>query len=601
MKPIFSTDDDESRQKECIELMKKKFQEISNLETEYEIIQVLNGGKSGASIQKVRHRTTGEEVVLKIYKTDKYNPIDLDPKTVSRPVREIYTTCVMSGTEGFPTVYDFGIITDKEDKNNYLYLISELVSGEPMNEVDMSRFSSEQKASILLQLLNLLYVAKHKLGKFIHNDLHPGNIFIDTGKFYTSEINFGPTDRRKFKQPHPKVTIIDFDLSVSKRYSKDPNLRHGIALPASVFEWISKIFKFNITQIGKILTKSSIGETEDLTIWNVYYIGLSMLQWQQSHSRITEDDINKVIHDAVMCDNLEGCLSHPYINDNMNDTRTQYRGGEPEFTPPIISEERKEIEKHLNLIIDTMLEPIGLDAIGKSFMESYSELNKVYYFQHGTSIPYDKLEKIIFFLRFTVAPEKVLTLKIDSCLTGNLGNLNVDVILPDTILIKLFLKDKKVEIVFIPEDNGLKITNITHQRWFSIFESLVLRPFLYFINPIIHNIAIISSDQPIGSTVLKANYSTRRNDSKELTTVIPPPPSDIEFKEQIENIMKYFIPTLFRNIHIFKRTVSYQAMIEEDDDVVLVGDFVEKEWSDIVEKILKSDTKNLLTSIFGSK
>jgi hypothetical protein len=327
-----------------------------------------------------------------------------------------------------------------------------------------------------------------------------------------------------------------------------------------------------------------------------------MLQWQQSHARITEDDVNKVIHDAVMCDNLEGCLSHPYINDNMNDTRTPYRGGEPDFTPPIISDERKEIETYLNLIIDTMLEPIGLDAIGKSFMESYSELNKVYYSQHGTSIPYDNLEKIIFFLRFTVVPEKAQTLKIDSCLTGKLGNLNVHVILPDTILIKLFLKDKKVEIVFVPEDNGLKIRNITHQtRLLSFFESLVVRPFLYFINPIIHNIAITSSDQPIGSTVFKANYSATRNDSKEFTTVIPPPPNDIELKEQIENIMKYFIPTLFRNIHIFKPTVSYQAMIEEESGVVLTGDFVEKEWSDIVGKILQSDTKNFLSRIFGSK
>ena len=587
MEAIFSTIDDESRQKKCIELMKEKFQEIKNIETEYEIITTLNGGKSGALIQKVRHRKTSNEVVLKTYKTEKYNPRDLDTNTVSRPVREIYTTCVMSGTEGFPTVYDFGI-----DENNYLYLISELVSGEPMNRVDMSIFSSEQKAAILLQILNLLYVAKHKLGKFIHNDLHPGNIFIDTSKFYTSKINFGTLDTRKFKEPHPKVTIIDFDLSVSKRYSRDPNPRMGLTIPLSVIEWISNIF--NVQSVYKILLKSFIGQTEDLKIWNVYYIGLSMLQFGQSHSTITEDDINKLIDDAIMCDTLETCLTHPYINDNMNDTRTQYRDGEPEFTPPSISDERKEIEKQINLIIDTMLKPLGLEGIGNSFMESYANLNEIYFDHYKTNLPY---EKVILSVLFFVVPIKTQILKIDSCLTGSLGNLNVHVILPDKVIIKLFLKDKKIEIEFI--SSGLTITNVTHRyRFLAPVERIISGFFLYFANPIIFDLNIRSSEHHIGSTDFTINFVARKIGRSKYETVIPPN-ADIDFKQQIENIMRCVIPTLFKNKDIFEPTVLYQAMTQEENGIILLGNPVEQDWTELIEKINKKIAKNLLSGIFG--
>ena len=591
MEPIFSIDDDKFRQQKCIELMKEKFDKISDPKSEYTSVEKLSGGKSGATIEIVKHKKTGKEVVLKIYKTETYNPLDLDTDKGSRPLREIYTTCVMSGTEGFPLVYNFGILT--ENKNNYLYLISELVSGEPMSRVNMAAFISEEKAAILLQLLNLLFVAKNKLGIFIHNDLHPDNIFIDSTK-YSGEINFG---KRRFKESKPKVSIIDFDLAVSKKYPQDPNPRKGMGiLPSSVVLWISKIF--NLTNMFKILGRSSFGESEDLVIWNVYYIGLSMLQLQSEKEDITEHDVNAIIDNAELCDTLDHCLAHPYINEHMNYRRTANRSSEPEFIP-FVTDERKIIEEHLNLIINNMLQPLGLDLIGQSFIESYTNLNEVYNKIHKKDVPY---EEVGFLLRLPIVREKDQILKIDSCVTGRLGNIDVHVTLPDKIIIKLFLKDKTVDISFMSDDKdktkGLKIKNVTNRTFvLSRFQRLITRPIFYFMNPIIHNVSIRSSkEEPIGSTELKVNYSVTKIGIRDSTTLIPPSTADIE--EQVKNIISCVIPILFKNKDIFQKDVIYQAMINEGS-VITLGEPVTKEWAYILEKLRERDAMSLISGVFS--
>ena len=590
MEPIFSIDDDKFRQRKCIELMKEKFDKVSDPKSEYTSVQNLSGGKSGATIEIVKHKETGEDVVLKIYKTETYNPLDLYTEKGIRPLREIYTTCVMSGTEGFPLVYNFGILN--ENKNNYLYLISELVSGEPMSRVNMTAFTSEEKAAILLQLLNLLFVAKNKLGIFIHNDLHPDNIFIDVTK-YSGEINFG---KRRFKESKPKVSIIDFDLAVSKKYPQDPNPRKGMGiLPSSVVLWISKIF--NLTNMFKILGRSSIGESEDLVIWNVYYIGLSMLQLQSEKEDITEHDVNAIIDNAELCDTLDHCLAHPYINEHMNYRRTANRSSEPEFIPSV-TDEKKIIEEHLNLIINNMLQPLGLDLIGQSFIESYTNLNEVYNKIHKKDVPY---EEVGFLLRLPIVHEKDQILKIDSCVTGRLGNIDVHVTLPDKIIIKLFLKDKTVDISFMSDDKdktkGLKIKNVANRTFvLSQVQRLITRPIFYFMNPIIHNVSIRSSkEEPIGSTQLKLNYSVTKIGNRDSTTLIPPSTADIE--EQVKNIISCVIPILFKNKDIFQKDVIYQAMINEGS-VITLGEPVTKEWAYIIEKLRERDAMSLISGVF---
>ena len=112
-----------------------------------------------------------------------------------------------------------------------------------------------------------------------------------------------------------------------------------------------------------------------------------------------------------------------------------------------------------------MLQPLGLDLIGQSFIESYTNLNEVYNKIHKKDVPY---EEVGFLLRLPIVHEKDQILKIDSCVTGRLGNIDVHVTLPDKIIIKLFLKDKTVDISFMSDDKdktkGLKIKNVAKQK-----------------------------------------------------------------------------------------------------------------------------------------
>ena len=126
MIPIFRIDKDEyPTSTKCEEYMQKKFEQVSYPQTEYKIMKKLGGGKSGALITIAKHIDTDKNAILKIYQSEIYNPSETD----TRPLREIYTACVMSGTEGFPTVYDFGKLIDTNgDRREHLYLISEIVS-----------------------------------------------------------------------------------------------------------------------------------------------------------------------------------------------------------------------------------------------------------------------------------------------------------------------------------------------------------------------------------------------------------------------------------------------------------------------------------------
>lgn len=588
MIPIFSIDKDEyPTSTKCEEYMQKKFEQVSYPQIEYKIMKKLGGGKSGAIITIAKHIDTNKNAILKIYQSEIYNPLEID----SRPLREIYTACVMSGTEGFPIVYDFGKLIDTNgDRREHLYLISEIVSGKAMSIIDMKQFNTEQIASILLQLLNLLFVARDKLGVFIHNDLHPDNIFIDEKKCYLGKIDF--RNSIKFMSACPKVSIIDFDLAISEKYPKNHNDRakfNGVILPAAVLEWLSKCF--NLKYIPKIIKKSSVATTEDLQLWNVYYMALSALQLEkESKHIITDYEMEKIIRESKMCKNLDQCLTHPYIVDNMNFKRTMNRQGDTAFLSSDMDSTK--LDENLDLIIDTMLSSLGMEAIGKSFLESYRKLNEEHLKMYGTNVPYNK---VILQLSLSVVSQKNQVLNIDSCISGRLGNLDVYVILPDKINIQLFLYDKKVKVIFVPK--GLKILNVTHSKTvLSYLETILTRSLLYITNPIIYDVIISPSEK---STDLKINFWTtivgKRQYQTELKTDV-----DIEFKDQIENIIKCLLPNLFKNKDIFETDVVFQALTDE-----LVGPSIHGNWRDIVKEIVKyskeqnEESVDMLSSILS--
>ena len=304
--------------KDWNEYMRKKFEVINNPEKEYQILSSFNHGGSGASVQIVKHIKTGTNAILKIYKNLIYNQSEKDTK----PLRAIYTTFVMSGTEGFPLLYDFGKLINS-DGVEHLYLISELVSGETLTGIDLRQFDSKQMAVILLQLINLLFVARSKLGTFIHNDLHPDNIFIDIKKCYSGKIDFGNDISSAILSP--KVTIIDFDTAVSNRYQKY-NIEHP---ESTVLSFINKFVgsKYN----DYFMERSSIGKT-DIQMWNLYYMLISILNWEKNNKNpITDIDIHEIIKNSKLCRTLDDCISHPYITRQLISKCSRNKGGYLQF------------------------------------------------------------------------------------------------------------------------------------------------------------------------------------------------------------------------------------------------------------------------------
>ena len=279
----------------CIDFIKKQlYSPCKDPFSRYSIVKTLSGGKSGASVYLVKNNKTGTNAILK-----SYAEINIKSKDADRPLRDIYTTCAMSKTDGFPTVLDIG----KMCPNN-MYIVSGVVPGQPMLSIDPTKLTHKQFASILLQLINIFYKAEKKLGIFLHNDLHPDNIFIDMKDCSPKTITHGSL---KFKITCPKVTVIDFDLAVSGEYKK--NLRayktiKGIYfLPIKLMKWVTKYT--GKRSLLPILQKSFTGENRDMVIWNVYYQVFSIL-----NSRTHGKDVNIV---QERCKSAKNCFSHPFL------------------------------------------------------------------------------------------------------------------------------------------------------------------------------------------------------------------------------------------------------------------------------------------------
>lgn len=305
--------------KDWDEYMIKKFKYINNPEKEYQILSSFNSSAE-TSVQIVKHIKTGTNAILKIYKNLIYNQYEKDTK----PLREIYTTFVMSGTEGFPLLYDFGKLIDSND-HEHLYLITEVISGQTLADIDIRQFDSNQLAAILLQLLNLLFVARNKLGTFNHNDFHPRNIFIDIKKSYLSKIDF--INYISSRTLFPKVSIIDFETSISNRYKK---YKIGFETPKSVaLLFINKFVgsKYN----DYFIEKSSIGKN-DIQIWNLYYILFSILNWEKNNKNpITDIDMHQIIKNSNLCTTLDDCISQPYIIRQLISKCSRNKGGYLQF------------------------------------------------------------------------------------------------------------------------------------------------------------------------------------------------------------------------------------------------------------------------------
>lgn len=187
-------------------------------------IQMFGGGKSGAFVFLLPNNR-----VLKYY-TDAYDGGSDSKIDNQRPFREFLTMCRMSGTDGFPQVYNVfcaespnGWIAgiNKRDGKSVklpttkfgLAVVSSVAPGKELlsladqkNTILLSKITPQVSLMIGLSMLMLVERAKEKMGQnFEHFDLHPENVFVDMNDIKTYSW-------RQYEWDGPKVSLIDFDL-----------------------------------------------------------------------------------------------------------------------------------------------------------------------------------------------------------------------------------------------------------------------------------------------------------------------------------------------------------------------------------------------------
>jgi hypothetical protein len=192
---------------------KNKTIDITNI---YQLINQIEGGLSGALVYIVSKDNI--RYILKYYNTH-YD---------TRTIRELISLCYLSGTDGFPKVYDIGYCKNPikwspnidYKRNSGYYIVMNIIDGEVLDILDI-KVGKKKAINIIVGILYRMIQMREIMGSnFEHYDLHPNNIIVDMNK---CENNIIKLYNNKYIIDCPKIYIIDYDLAIGgKRLSNIP-------------------------------------------------------------------------------------------------------------------------------------------------------------------------------------------------------------------------------------------------------------------------------------------------------------------------------------------------------------------------------------------
>jgi serine/threonine protein kinase len=168
---------------------------------EYEVLSVLGAGSFG-TVYRARHRTTHEEVAIKLMHKELVD----DAEAVRRFVGEARATLLVA----HDNVVQVKTI-DLVDGKRY-YIVLELLEGETLEErCERGPFAFEDAAPLLRQMCDALGAA-HAVG-IVHRDLKPENIYLA-------------------RQEHRvKVKVVDFGIARRSHLARgESRTRQGLVL-----------------------------------------------------------------------------------------------------------------------------------------------------------------------------------------------------------------------------------------------------------------------------------------------------------------------------------------------------------------------------------
>jgi len=313
---------------------------VTNLSDRYTIKEKLGGGKSGAFVFLVNDKKNGRDVVLKLYALAIKNAIE------DRDVREIFTTCALSNSYGFPTVYDYGttLYSSKSDfwidfKKNFIdcvpqrdkpndiqfynkvyFLTTSVSSGREINKINLLNLEPNQLISILYQLAVIFKYAKVNVPGFVHNDLHPGNIFIDDSKnsFYV---------HNGIEMTGMKVSIIDFDLAISAEYvnnlAKSRESLGMFLIQEAMIKMLNQYFGISntfqiINYTAGLWKPSKVENNDDFRLWYIYMIIIELIiKYKSIHSASNID--NDALPLDIIKQYIDGIKKYEYSYQTFDD------------------------------------------------------------------------------------------------------------------------------------------------------------------------------------------------------------------------------------------------------------------------------------------
>lgn len=272
-----------------------------DLNKRFIIEKQLGGGKSGARVFLVRTKADNQKYVLKFY-TDAFNE-DFTGINNERPFREVITLCTLSGTPGFPCLFEKGCGFLDKPKNKGMYVVMSAIEGTPLFKVDPTKLSAEQALAISMRILILLRAAQELLGAdFEHFDLHPDNIIVNFDDCFPTEIQ---VLGQRLRVSCPTITIIDFDLVHSNYFaafagsgfSEEQKAKKQSAqvVAERTLTWAQK-------WMGSALTSAAILELKKIH-------NTDIRQWMLISLVLLRANTGKRIKgDFAVCTNVQNCL-----------------------------------------------------------------------------------------------------------------------------------------------------------------------------------------------------------------------------------------------------------------------------------------------------
>tara|TARA_B110000858_G_scaffold3833_1_gene4572 strand:+ start:7852 stop:8808 length:957 start_codon:yes stop_codon:yes gene_type:complete len=275
---------------ECEEKLPKRVVDVTKL-YRTSTTRLLGGGKSGAYVFLVKGKR--RNTILKYYP---YSIGGAGGEYIgSRPLRDVLTSCALSGVTGFPELLRvFKTIppvewmvsagVQEQDMRSLpaagLATLSSVAPGTPLSDMEPEDLPPRVAIAIGFRLLKVLSDAEKRLGSFTHYDLHPGNIMIDKSKTVTTRI-------RGHTLVSPVLTLIDFDLAVTNfegaaaliDAARTPNDRYAyfqkhLFVPLATLSFLYKMSNRSILFSGEVLMYALNFTHPDMQNWFVMMTAL---------------------------------------------------------------------------------------------------------------------------------------------------------------------------------------------------------------------------------------------------------------------------------------------------------------------------------------